>query len=71
MLSKGYRVREIWETRDNVLGLWSVLGCTMAGVIELLLGENIPFPLFNTGIFEVYLPALLVLLTPISWTALP
>jgi len=35
---EGYRVREIWETRDNVLGLWSVLGCTMAGVIELLLG---------------------------------
>ena len=40
ILSEGYRVREIWETRDNVLGLWSVLGCTMAGVIELLLGEK-------------------------------
>jgi hypothetical protein len=71
MLSEGYRVREIWETRDNVLGLWSVLGCTMAGVIELLLGEYIPFPRFNTGVFKGCLPALLVLLTLISWTALP
>ena len=51
ILSEGYRVREIWETRDNVLGLWSVLGCTMAGVIELLLGETIPFPRYNSGIF--------------------
>lgn len=29
---------QIWEERDNVLGFWSVLGCAMAAVTEVVLG---------------------------------
>ena len=35
---EGYKLREIHERREKVLGFWSVIGCAMSGVTELLLG---------------------------------